>query len=181
MVTHDQEEALTMADRIVVMNHGVIEQVGTPTEIYREPGTLFVADFIGAMNKVAGQATSNNEVMIGQSTLVTNLHKEKPNEPVTVTIRPEDIIPYGKAESSLDAPDRSSPVANTFRAVVEEMEFLGSFWRISLNNDALGDIKLTADMSINAVRRIKITSGDTITVELPAECIQVFSRDDGNA
>ena len=47
MVTHDQEEALTMADRIVVMNHGVIEQVGTPADIYREPATPFVADFVG--------------------------------------------------------------------------------------------------------------------------------------
>ena len=52
MVTHDQEEALSMADRIVVMNQGVIEQVGSPTEIYREPKTLFVADFIGETNKI---------------------------------------------------------------------------------------------------------------------------------
>ena len=50
MVTHDQEEALTMADRIVVMNQGAIEQVGTPQEIYRRPATAFVADFVGAMN-----------------------------------------------------------------------------------------------------------------------------------
>jgi len=56
MVTHDQEEALSMADRIVVMNHGVIEQVGTPIEIYREPHTLFVADFIGEMNQIDAQA-----------------------------------------------------------------------------------------------------------------------------
>ena len=54
MVTHDQEEALTMADRIVVMNHGVIEQVGTPLEVYREPATAFVADFIGSMNFMPG-------------------------------------------------------------------------------------------------------------------------------
>ena len=52
MVTHDQEEALAMADRIVVMNHGVIEQIGTPTEIYREPASLFVADFIGEANQL---------------------------------------------------------------------------------------------------------------------------------
>ena len=52
MVTHDQEEALAMADRIVVMNHGVIEQIGSPTEVYREPANLFVADFIGEMNQV---------------------------------------------------------------------------------------------------------------------------------
>ena len=54
MVTHDQEEALTMADRIVVMNHGVIEQVGTPLEIYRSPRTAFVADFVGTMNFIEG-------------------------------------------------------------------------------------------------------------------------------
>jgi iron(III) transport system ATP-binding protein len=52
MVTHDQEEALSMADRIVVMNQGAIEQVGTPTEVYRQPTTLFVADFIGETNKI---------------------------------------------------------------------------------------------------------------------------------
>ena len=55
MVTHDQEEALTMADRIVVMNHGVIEQVGAPAEIYREPASVFVADFIGTMNFLAAE------------------------------------------------------------------------------------------------------------------------------
>src|SRR5262249_6793648 len=49
MVTHDQEEALTMADRIVVMNHGVVEQIGAPAEIYTEPATLFVARFVGQM------------------------------------------------------------------------------------------------------------------------------------
>jgi len=52
MVTHDQEEALSVADRIVVMNHGVIEQIGTPMEIYREPASPFVADFVGKVNMV---------------------------------------------------------------------------------------------------------------------------------
>ena len=67
MVTHDQEEALSMADRIVVMNHGVIEQVGTPTEVYRHPATLFVADFIGETNKAdtrfnAGKVTFGSTI-----------------------------------------------------------------------------------------------------------------------
>src|SRR2546428_1549808 len=57
MVTHDQEEALTMADRIVVMNHGVVEQIGTPFQTYTEPASLFVARFVGRMNVLAAVAS----------------------------------------------------------------------------------------------------------------------------
>src|SRR5437879_3499994 len=66
MVTHDQEEALTMADRIVVMNHGAIEQIGPPLEIYREPASPFVADFIGLMNFVAGTVVHDGVVRLGR-------------------------------------------------------------------------------------------------------------------
>ena len=181
MVTHDQEEALTMADRIVVMNHGVIEQVGTPSEIYGAPGTLFVADFIGAMNKVPGQATSENAVAVGGVRLATRRYDWKPDEPVIVTIRPEDIVPHSQCASLLDAPETSEHGENSFAAVVEDMEFLGSFWRVSLSNDTLGEARLTADMSVNAVRRLDVAIGDSIMAELPAERIQVFPRGDSNA
>ena len=174
MVTHDQEEALTMADRIVVMNHGVIEQVGTPTEIYRQPDTLFVADFVGAMNQLAGRATGNDRVMVGELTFASRPRQwnPSPDTPVVVTIRPEDIVPHG------DAPDSAHNAENTFVATVNDMEFLGSFWRVSLNNNALGDAALIADMSINAVRRMNIAVGEAITVELPAQRILLFPRDD---
>src|SRR5215204_2613499 len=65
MVTHDQEEALTMADRIVVMNQGAIEQVGTPQEIYRRPTTAFVADFVGSMNFLSGTLAAADRVKVG--------------------------------------------------------------------------------------------------------------------
>ncbi|WP_423907033.1 putative 2-aminoethylphosphonate ABC transporter ATP-binding protein [Candidatus Spongiihabitans sp.] len=180
MVTHDQEEALTLADRIVVMNHGVIEQVGTPTEIYRQPGTLFVADFIGAMNQVAGRVASSDCVAVGEITLATRPHNLYLDEPVVVTIRPEDIVPHGAGARSPGVPDSGDHAENTLAAVVEDMEFLGSFWRVSLKNNALGNAALTADMSINAVRRMTIAIGEPFTVELPAERLVVFPRNDDN-
>src|SRR5215475_7659867 len=65
MVTHDQEEVLTMADRIVVMNAGAIEQVGTPQDIYRKPATAFVADFVGSMNFLSGTLEAPERVTVG--------------------------------------------------------------------------------------------------------------------
>ncbi len=164
MVTHDQEEALTMADRIVVMNHGVIEQVGTPTQIYREPGTLFVADFIGAMNQINTQSSGNNSVRIGDIDLQTRDHQYAKSEAVVVAIRPEDIVPTTGSESS----------QNSFQVTVADMEFLGSFWRVALSNNQLGDVSLAADMSINAIRRLDVEPGMDINVELPASALWVF-------
>src|SRR3546814_6135569 len=70
MVTHDQEEALSMADRIVVMNHGVIEQIGTPTEIYRAPRSLFVADFIGETNRIHSTLSAPGSFTLGDTSLL---------------------------------------------------------------------------------------------------------------
>jgi len=177
MVTHDQEEALTMADRIVVMNQGVIEQIGTPTEIYREPSTLFVADFIGAMNQLNGKTGSNNNVTIGDVTFTSQEHDLQADTSVVFAIRPEDIVPHGEGASSQAAESGTSE--NIFDASVEDMEFLGSFWRVSLNNSAFGDASLVADMSINAVRHMDVAIGKTITVEFPANRLFVFPADAG--
>ena len=72
MVTHDQEEALAMADRIVVMNQGVIEQVGTPSEIYRKPTTAFVADFVGTMTFLDAEVTGPDRLRVGGIELACN-------------------------------------------------------------------------------------------------------------
>ena len=174
MVTHDQEEALTMADRIVVMNQGVIEQVGTPTEIYREPVSLFVADFIGAMNQVPGQI-DNGRLLIGDRSLTPRQHDLPNGASIVAAIRPEDIVPLG-AGGETEGGQRGN---NRLEVEVEDMEFLGSFWRVSLYNGALGDERLLADMSINAVRHMEIEIGSRIEVELPADRLWVFEPGPG--
>ena len=116
MVTHDQEEALTMADRIILMNKGIIEQEGSPYELYSNPKTSFAANFIGTTNLLEANKISNNQVEINGSTLECN---ETINEnSVTITIRPEDI----KIN-----PDTSEK--NIFKGIIKELEFLGSHFR----------------------------------------------------
>lgn len=90
-VTHDQEEALTMSDKIVVLKDGVIEQIGTPTEIYNEPKNKYVAKFIGESNIVDGIMKKDYLVNFDNEDFKCVDYDFKPNEPVDVIIRPEDI------------------------------------------------------------------------------------------
>ena len=161
MVTHDQEEALSMADRIVVMNHGVIEQVGTPTQVYRHPTTLFVADFIGETNKFDGRLQDGRLRLPGLDLATAG---SAPGADVTGAIRPEDILPV-----PADAP----PSANRLQAQVRDMEFLGSYWRTHL---AVGTVPLIANFSMSAVRRFGIEPGNAQTVDIPADRVLIFPR-----
>ncbi len=174
MVTHDQEEALSMADRIVVMNHGVIEQVGTPAEIYREPATLFVADFIGAMNKLPAVAVDADHVRLGAATLRCRRHRMAAGAEVTLAIRPEDVVPVEGGGAG---------AGNRFEMTIAEMEFLGSFWRARLAGPALAGADLEADFSVNAIRRLTLAEGSTLSIELPVDRLHVFAdgglHDDG--
>ncbi|MBQ4271534.1 MAG: ABC transporter ATP-binding protein, partial [Clostridiales bacterium] len=101
-VTHDQEEALTMSDTIIVMKDGVIQQIGTPTDIYNEPKNAYVADFIGESNIIPGTMKKDFEVTFGGSTfecvdpLFPEMEEGKVNK-VDVVVRPEDI--YVKEEN----------------------------------------------------------------------------------
>ena len=98
-VTHDQEEALTMSDSIVVMNNGYIQQIGTPTDIYNEPVNAFVADFIGESNIVNGCMPQDCVVEFAGRRFECVDKGFDPNETVDVVIRPEDVkvIPAEKA------------------------------------------------------------------------------------
>jgi len=159
MVTHDQEEALSMADRIVVMNHGTIEQVGTPLEIYRNPASLFVADFIGEMNQLSAKA-KGHAIKIGSMEFKCNNNIISGD--AIATIRPEDVLPV-----EVDG-------ENTLNATITSMAFLGSFFRAELANPDLGEAKLSADFSINAVRRHGLAEGTSLLVQLPADRLKTF-------
>jgi iron(III) transport system ATP-binding protein len=176
MVTHDQEEALSMADRIVVMNHGVIEQVGPPTEIYRDPRTLFVADFIGETNKLPAKILPGGKIGVGGSEFLAASHQLQAGSEAVAVIRPVDIIPHGSGLRSPGTPDIVGTQENLIDAHVEDMEFLGAFWRVRLSSARFGERILVADFSINAVRRLGIAAGGDMQVELPRERVLVFEK-----
>ena len=100
-VTHDQEEALSMSDTIVVMANGSIQQIGTPEKIYNEPENAFVADFIGESNIVNGVMLKDYEVAFAKQTFKCEDSGFEPNEPVDVVVRPEDIDIVPVEESML--------------------------------------------------------------------------------
>jgi spermidine/putrescine transport system ATP-binding protein len=117
-VTHDQEEALTMSDTVVVMNNGKIEQIGSPIDIYNEPDNAFVADFIGEANIINGTMLTDYRVkLLGTELECSDTGFEK-NQPVDVVIRPEDveILPPD------DAPLKGKVTDVVFKGVHYEMQ-----------------------------------------------------------
>ncbi len=117
-VTHDQEEALTMSDRVVVMNNGKIEQIGTPIDIYNEPANAFVADFIGEANIIDGTMLSDYRVGILGTEFRCVDKGFGENTPVDIVIRPEDI--------EITSPEEGTVVGDVtglvFKGVHYEME-----------------------------------------------------------
>ncbi len=100
-VTHDQEEALSMSDTIVVMSEGKIQQIGTPTDIYNEPVNAFVADFIGESNIIDGVMLEDFKVKFAGHTFDCLDKGFAPSEPVDVVVRPEDVDIVNAADAEL--------------------------------------------------------------------------------
>ena len=167
MVTHDQEEALTMADRIVVMDQGAIVQVGTAIEIYREPATSFVADFVGTMNFMPAVVLGPQRVRLGGIELgcAERMDGLDKGMAVTVCIRPEDLAVC----------DAGHEARNAASARVDDIEFLGAFYRVTLIVDGLGERPVTADFPPNIVRDWDIRKGADLTLVFPDDRICVFS------
>lgn len=119
-VTHDQEEALTMSDTIVVMDKGVIQQLGTPEDIYNEPANAFVADFIGESNILSGTMIDDYKVNFSNKDFQCVDKGFNINEDVDVVIRPEDIKITSDDEGML----RGKVTSVTFKGVYYEIEIL---------------------------------------------------------
>jgi multiple sugar transport system ATP-binding protein len=164
-VTHDQVEAMTMASRIVVMRQGVIQQVGTPTEIYTQPANTFVATFVGSppMNLFHGRLGSAN----GKPTFAGKVafpvdgrwNDVGATEDVTLGVRPEDVLVVGAND-----PD-------TLPGRIELVEKVGAeqYLSIALNSEAT--------CMVRAGLRVAAREGDAIRLRFPPDAVHIFSSD----
>ena len=116
-VTHDQEEALSMSDTVVVMNEGKIQQIGSPIDIYNEPENAFVADFIGESNILDGIMKADYRAAFSGKTFECLDSGFEPNEPVDVVVRPEDV-------------DIVAPEKGMLQGIVTSVTFLGVHFEI---------------------------------------------------
>jgi spermidine/putrescine transport system ATP-binding protein len=168
-VTHDQEEALTMSDRMAVMSHGKVEQLGTPAEVYESPASSYIAEFLGVSNlmEVMVKAeTSNGEavVQLGSHELVAATKYPWPG-PALVSIRPERIkIVTGET----DGP-------NIVPAIVDRTVYAGPILNLLVHVDDLNEIQVTVP---NEGHMATYRHGDVLKIYMPAEAIQVLDRDE---
>ena len=163
MVTHDQEEALSVADRIVVMNQGAIEQVGTPMQVYRDPATPFVADFVGKINVLPGRLLPGRSLHIGQGRFECLLDADTERE-VKVYLRPEDLL-----ARPITAGD-----ANVFQADIEKIEFLGSYCHVSVRSAEIGPQALTVYLSLNFLAEQGLEVGSRLPLRVMPERMRFF-------
>ena len=166
MVTHDQEEALSMADRVVVMNRGSIEQIGTPQQIYREPASAFVADFVGKVNVLSAVAEGAGRFRIGNLVLDCASCDAgiAPGTAVKLYLRPEDVVVDGAAT-----------LPNRARSQVTKIEFLGAFCLVTVAVAGAEGQPLLINISRHDTDEMALSEGSTLDVALPPECMRVLA------
>lgn len=168
MVTHDQEEALSLADRIVVMNQGVIEQVGTPQTIYQRPCSAFVADFVGKTNPLRARLVAPGRADWHGIELACEHRPDMAGDAeVTLTVRPEDIVLHDSL-----ADETAHPV-NRVGARVHHLEFLGPFCRVSMTLPGNGQT-LIADVPTAQALHMGLGTQRSLMIDLPAQHIRVY-------
>lgn len=158
MVTHDQEEAMELADRVVVMNQGRIEQVSEPSKLYMQPENAFVAGFIGDMNYLGIEHTEGGLMRLASKPLHLNMNVSPDN--TTFGVRPEYIELYTDEAEGI----------NVFDATVRQVAFLGAFSRliVTLANDQELELK----SSENTARLLQ--PGSSIRIRIPEDSVHLF-------
>ncbi|MFV3372131.1 putative 2-aminoethylphosphonate ABC transporter ATP-binding protein [Pseudomonas sp. NY15435] len=159
MVTHNQDEAMLMADRIAVMNHGRIEQYGTAQEIYSTPSTPFVAEFVGQGNWLPFERGSDGHARVGSLNL--RLHSQAQSASGRLFCRPEAISVNPAVHQE-----------NLFRAQIREITFLGNRCRMSFELEQLPGHALLAELAPEDMPRLGTPD---IWVSLPPRSLQVFA------
>ena len=164
-VTHDQEEALTMSDRVAVMNGGCVEQVGSPREMYEEPATLFVADFLGVSNLISADASPENggcALRVGERTLHATSGATDARGEVKAMIRPERV----GVEAQGGAGENRLP------GLVERAVYVGSAHELHVR--IIGGDLLKATVQ-NDGSAFAYEEGTPVTLHLPPDAVRVLS------
>jgi len=165
-VTHDQEEALSIADRVVVMETGQFRQVGRPIDIYKSPTSSFVADFVGTSNFFQGHRT-DDRVSTGKRQFKTVQVGSSPQEEVILAIRPEkiEIFFHGKSSDDLEP-------SNLVPGKIDVVTFLGAAVRLIVNVD--GE-EIVSDVIEKEFAQKQLKQGDEILLYFPPEAFLVYS------
>ncbi len=162
-VTHDQEEALSISDKVVVMNKGLIEQVGAPEEIYRAPQTRFVATFIGTANQFLGTASGRNTVVCANLKLLADGVKSfTDGQEVVALVRPENI------QVQVEQPQRND--WNIIPGVVETITFHGAITRLGVN---VSGQRVVADVTVANTKPVSLNQ--KIWLSFPPSACQVMA------
>jgi putative spermidine/putrescine transport system ATP-binding protein len=157
-VTHDQEEALSMADRVGVMKDGSLEQIAAPAELYTRPATAFVAEFVGTMNRIPGEVSSGGQAAaLGTVADVQSGCADVPPGPVDVLVRPENL--------------RIAAIAGG-NGIVTSRTFLGSVSRIGVRLS--GDV--VAQVDVPSASATQLLPGASVQVSLDGSPVQVAER-----
>jgi len=167
MVTHDQEEAFAVADRIVVMNQGCIEQVGSALQVYRDPATLFVADFVGRINALPATLQGGG-LRVGAQVFDcehTSLAGHAEGRELRVYLRPEDVLARPIAAGD----------ANVFEAQIDKIDFMGPYCLVRVHSDALGAQALTVYLSLNYLAEAQLAVGSRLPLRLLPDRMRVFA------
>jgi len=165
-VTHDQEEALTMSDRLAVMNNGRVEQMGDPQQVYEAPDTRFVAEFLGVSNMLSGNATGNGTFRVGDFTLRCGQGATTATGVVHAVIRPERVV-IGEQGTTGD---------NTLPGLIDRVVFVGSVLDVRVRL-ATGEL-LRSLVTNDGGERIPTVQGTPVSVHLPPEAVRLLHEAD---